>query len=562
MNDVAKTTQFPQIHQAYVAGQPVLAEWTTNASFYALYPTSYITFANMFLRRWLGWYDGYVHGVHNTTGGLLSTRIGTTLVKRLTQQVMGGGLLYEVTEDNEDGNEALDFISNKWAGEVDLSNTVQQAIEFAGAGGTSVLKLNSNNRDVWVEALRADSFYLNITPKGDVRRARFLINKYTRTVPGTNQEQNFYIVEERYYGKNSLGEEKPYVVYKVYRLGGQATSPDMTQFGRGLNFSEIPKDVGKTIRDEYGAIELDKPQLLPFMDLGCYPVKWTKFISNIPQLQYGESILAQIQTYLFMYDYMYSAFNTDMYLGRGRVYVPKRLQDPRKKGGQNYNTGLDSFLYTQVEGTTSEYNKLIEAMQFELRSNDWVTNRNNLLESIATALGISPSTIASYLNDTSARTAREISSEESSTTLLVEAKRELIKMPINKMIKTILQFFGFADKVKVRFSKAGQTNETLLIENTTKKLQAGLISRYTAIKEINPDLNEEQLKEEYEEILKDEREKVKQQQSDLFGNLNYDDDVGDFVDEEEDTVSQEGTPELASTDDRGSADGNKADNPQ
>lgn len=532
MDDVSRTTEFSRIHEAFVSSQPVLTEWTNNTSFYVMYPTYYQSFANLFLRKWLGWYDGYVQGIHNSNGGLLSTRIGTTIVRRLSQQVTGGGLLYEVTKDNVEGNKALDFISNEWASDTDFSNVVSQAIEFAGAGGTSAIKLNTSaNKELWAESFRADSFYLNISPKGDVKKAKFLINKFTRTVPNTKESQNFYIVEERYYRENELGETRPYVEYNVYRTSGQVTSQDVSpKMSRGLTFSEIPADIVKVIKDEYGTLELRKPQLIPFRDLGVYALKWTKSISNLPQMQYGESLLATIQSYLFMYDYMYSSFNTDMYLGRGRVYVPKHLQNPNKPRGTNYNQGLDSFLFTKVDGTSNEYNKLIEAMQFDLRSSEWVTNRNNLLESMATAIGISPSTIASYLNDISARTAREISSEESSTTLFVEAKRELFKVVINKLLKTVLNYYGFQDEIKIRFSKAGQTNTTLLIENTTKKLNAGLISKYSAIKEVNPDFNEEQLDTEIKMIESDQREAQQQQQSDLFGS-EFNDNQGDFVDE-------------------------------
>lgn len=542
MAEVSQTTKFTDIQQAYVVNQPTIQEWTNNTSFYVLYPKYYFSFANRWLRRWLGWYDGYVWGVHDGSGGLLSTRIGTTLVKRLTQQIYGGGLLYETTEDSVESKSAVDLI-NQYARKTNFANKIQTAIEFAGAGGTCAIKTNvaksqsiGLKNDLWTEVFRADRFYADIDFKGEVTKARFLINKFTNTVP-SKTEEHFYIREDRFYQRERLGELeygdlKPYAEYKVIRVSGDVANLDVPlQSGRSLGFSELPKDIQKSIKEEYGVLDLNKPQLLPFLDLGVDILKFTNFISNLPDLQFGESLLAPIQTYLFMYDYMYSCFNTDLYLGRGRVLVPKWMQKPkgeRPNQNVNWNAGLDSFLYTQYDTIDGEQQKPIQ-MQFDLRSGDWVTNRNNLLEAMATSLGISPSTIASYLSDNTVRTAREISSEESSTTLYIEAKRDLMKYAINNCINRILKYYGVTADITVKFSKAGQTNTTLLIENVGKKLSAKIMSRQEAIQEVNSDWSTEQVLAELERIKADEKLAQSNQQSELFGNLQYNDKVGDLV---------------------------------
>ena len=232
---------------------------------------------------------------------------------------------------------------------------------------------------------------------------------------------------------------------KFFQVSGDVSNLDVPlQSGRSLGISELPKEVQKSITEEYGVLELNKKQLLPFKDLGVDVMKFSEFISNLPDLQFGESLLAPIQTYLYLYDYMYSCFNTDLYLGRGRVLTPKWMQRPKgdKPNQQNWNSGLDSFLYTQYDAIDGEQQKPLP-IQFDLRSQDWVTTRNNLLEGMATAIGLSPSTIASYLADNTVRTAREISSEESSTTLLIETKRDLIKNPINTLIDRVLHYYSF-----------------------------------------------------------------------------------------------------------------------
>ncbi len=584
---------FPPIQQVYTANQPILNEWTNHSSFYAIYPSYYYTFANQWLRKWLAWFDGYVPGIHDGQSGIISTRLATTLCYRLAEQVYGGGLLYSANNDTKKSRAALKFISTKWSEEAEFPNQALKAFVLSGAGGTSYAKLNvAANKEAWVDTWRADQCYADFDFRGKVIRAEFLIAKYTKTVPNqAEKNENFFIVEERFFANNqdnkkykenfknriekldlpiNLEINKPYVSYKVYRM--QGTVSDFNQVidrGRALNWEEIPQSIKNSIIDSYGTIQLNVPQRLPFISLGVYAFKWTPFISNLPQLPFGESLIARIQGYLFEYDFMNSCMNTDFYLGRGRVLVPKSLQSPKPinlngiSTPSTYNSGLDSFLFTKVEYASTE-DKKPEAIQFDLRSNDWLTSRNHLLECIATAIGISPSTIASFLQDSSARTAREISSEESATALFVENRRKLFAQPINELIKDVLLFYGYEDTITVKFSKSGQTNTTLVTENTVSAYNARLISQYQAVKNLNPDMNEEELQAEIDRINNDE-EKL----SNIQSKMQFDDDSGGFgdqilnknnedVDESEEDQGEQF--ELASEIVGGGADSNQSDN--
>ena len=136
-----------------------------------------------------------------------------------------------------------------------------------------------------------------------------------------------------------------------------------------------------------------------------------------------------------------------------------------------------------------------------------------MLENIATNIGFSVSTIASYLNDGSNRTAREVSAEESATTLFIENIRRRFEAPINELLKAVLRFYGFIDDVEIRWSRAGMTNQTVLVDTLTKAVQAGLISRKKAHDAYNYDDDEEQNAEDYELVEKEEAQK----QNSLFG---------------------------------------------
>ena len=69
-----------------------------------------------------------------------------------------------------------------------------------------------------------------------------------------------------------------------------------------------------------------------------------------------------------------------------------------------------------------------------------------------------------------------------------------MKYTLNKLIDRVLHYYGIPEDVTIKFSKAGQSNVGVQIDNVTKKLSAGLISKETALKELNGDLTSEQIK--------------------------------------------------------------------
>lgn len=143
-----------------------------------------------------------------------------------------------------------------------------------------------------------------------------------------------------------------------------------------------------------------------------------------------------------------------------------------------------------------------------------------LLECIATSIGISVSTLASYIQDGSNRTAREVSAEENATSLFVENARRRFEQPINELLRDVLRFYGYVDDIDIRWSKSGLTNMTVLVDTLSKAVSSGLISRKKAHAAFNFDDDEEQNDEDYAIIEKEEQEKA---QRESFGNSFYND---------------------------------------
>ena len=322
--------------------------------------------------------------------------------------------------------------------------------------------------------------------------------------------ENYYVIEHRYFGtyKSPTGEIKqnvPLVEYKIKRTKGSvATGQDYDAQGEGIKFGSLPEKVRSSIGCAFSGIQFDKPILLPFVDsLGAELVNWTDCVSALPELPFGESLLTNIMPYLQSYDYYWSAFNTDMYIGRGRVLVDKPMQSPNNKNA-NYNSGLDSMVFTKIQtsGTTDPMKPV--PIQFDLRSSSWTEIRTMIIQNISINTGLNLASIASFLNDTNAaKTAREISTEESETALFVDDKRELMEKPINKILSLVTLFYGYQDEVVLRWSSAGLSNIYARAEVISQALQAGFLSKKKAIQMFNQDDDEYQLQEEFDNIESD-----------------------------------------------------------
>lgn len=512
----------------------------SRSSFYGMISPQYYSFMNRFVKNWLWWYDGYVPYFHNAEQGIPSTRIGTALVNKIAKKVVGGRIMFknagkEVNQGEIKLNEALEFISTKWVKNSNFEDVIKKATKYSASAGTALIKLNKNNKGLWAEALRFDSFLPTVASNGDVQSVKCFLRLFT-DLGVTDFKENarftaFYVVEYRHFcdykkADGTLMKDAPVVEYIIHRQNGSVVSGEyLTQGESGsIPFSSLPTNVKRTIGRAYPDIIFDKPCLLPFKDsLGCELVKWTDGVSGLPELPFGESLLANIIAHLMSWDYYFASANTDMYLGRGRVLAPKHMKGAGAKG---YNSGLDKFLFTELESTDPEGQKPIP-IQFDLRSNSWNEIRNRLIQDIAINIGVNISTIASFLNDSTARTAREISTEENDTSEFVNDQRAILEKPINKILKLVTLYYGYEDDVVIRWSSAGLTNRYSLAEliNTALNGEKPFLSQKKAVEMFNYDDDDVQVQEEYNQIQKDMESRQEQffNEKDYFGDQINDD---------------------------------------
>lgn len=479
-----------------------------NSVFYSLIPAFYRPFMQRLVQNWAWWNDGWVPYFHNQDKGVMSTQLASSLVKKISRKVIGARVMFKNAgklNDKQGSNYSRSRLSH-WADATNFDRATKRAADYAAGLGTSLMKLNiDENRDLWTEAVRFDRFLPTVdAATGRLREVKsFLMTTvdYEHS-KGDEFQQVYNLIERRYYGDFKTADGKvernvPLIEYSIMRATGSVTNGTFSLYngtrGECIPWQRLPETVRQSIRESYGLILFDTPRRLPFVDLGAELINWTEGIAGLPQMPFGESVLAHIMPHLMLFDYHTSAVGTDMYLGRGRVMLPKGIDgQANRQGVENWDAGLDSMAFVKIPYVNPDDQKPLP-VQFDLRSEEWKSLRNLIFENIAVALGLSPSTIAAFLNDSSARTAREVSTEENETAAYVADTRAIIETPINRILDTVRKYYGLPDKVVVRWAQSGLSNPYITTEMMTQQVSAGLISIKDAIMNLNPDDDEEQI---------------------------------------------------------------------
>lgn len=526
--------------------------YINNTGFYALANPVYYQYYYNFARRYGWWYDRYVPDFHNSQQGYFSTGIAHCLVDSIANQIIGKKLLLQNSgkiSDKDLSNESLKK-AYSWADKTRLTSVVRIATKYAGAFGTSLIKANASNGDIWLEALRFDDFFFETDFQGKLQNVTCLIKSYSDTRPqeikwldnfGEDCQQclqnKFYLVENRFFKcvKEEINGEivehdVPYVVYQIHKYNGNITNQQSwdCSLQETMSFDSIPKKIRKAIGRDYSNVILGKPQRLPFVDsLGCELIRYNDCDGSLSQQPFGESILANILSDLMNYDLQFSYSVRDMYQGKGIVFMAKELQTALN-GGSTFQ-GLEDSLVTLVNHWNSENSKLpMEQVQFDLRVEEWRNKRSSIYEDIATKIQISPSSLASFLSDNTARTAKEVTTESGTTDNYIEIQRGCIETPINSLLKVIGLYYQWNDDVEIKWAKGGSSNLDTIIERETRLVQAGLRHPRTALENIMIDKDTWEIDEEWNKIQAYQREqqKIKQQeQRDMFGGMDFSNDT-------------------------------------
>lgn len=482
--------------------------YSNSTTFYALAPTYLFQYYNISVRLHDQWINGWVDSFHSMAKGLLPTQFAASLCQKVADLIYGDGVLFESKKEKNVENDALDFIG-ELDDRINIKGAFKDSVLKSTQLGNALIKVNvDKDGEVWLDCLAGNRFFVDLDSRGNVVRSRSYVNLYTGGIKQKGGKQDTYaLVEERYYLADENedyvlkdGKRVPVIEFKVYKLTAPANVFQAKGEEVSIEFGNLPREVRRAFRDEYGELEIGVPQVIQgFENLGVYLVKHTQYVTSIPNIKLGESCLARIINYLPKYDAIDSEETIDLRVSRPKVIVPDFMAKGKSENTDQLND-YDDIIFNKVANRSDKEQTPIVFIP-NSRVDQLIKMKEDVIKKVCAGLGIATSSLFSDIADARGNvTAREIDSETSNTTLYQVNKRKIVLDAFNKVITDILAFYGYGDDVKVAFTPAGSTNKSVMVENTVKLVGAGLESEYQAIKENHPEWSDKQVEEELKEI--------------------------------------------------------------
>lgn len=483
-------------------------DFYVNNTFYLLAPDYYYSFYAIYLNRCLACYDGWVNGWHNKASGLVPQRMLQSIARGLNNMLFAHGIDFS--------GEKSDYeFATKWAKKSKFYRTLKKAHLFAIAGGTSLLKLNRTNHELYATTHRIDTFFADIDASGKVVSVRSYFDAVHNTNPSGNK-QHYGICEERYFN----AEGKPCVRAAVYCASGTLQTEVQTRprnLVERVKWENLPKNVKNYIRDHYPSIILDKEQYLPFPhSLGCCLIKFTDDIPQIPNTPFGQPIGDILFTENFQYDQMKYFEKNEVDLARARALIPEEMWN--KDDPAYGERALSERFYQRVASMNGDNDK-IEKIQFLLRGNDIRTQKENIYKDCAFKLNISASSVASFLSEgAGARTATEIVSERTKSDTWIDGQVNLNKPEIDDMLAEVMRFYNH-EPVGIILKSENQSPFLETVKVLGDQLTVGNITPALYVRKVYKDLSLEQQNEEIR-ALEEQKQLRTQQQTAMMTSWN------------------------------------------
>lgn len=461
-----------------------------NNTFYLLAPEYYYSFYSIYLNRCLACYDGWVNGFHNKSSGLVPQRMLQSVATGLNNILFANGI--DFNGDENDYNFAVN-----WAKKSKFYNAIKKAHKYAIAGGTSLLKLNRAGKDLYASAHRIDTFFVDVDGAGNIVSAKTFYDAITNTRLNGNGKNHYGICEERYFNK----EGRPCVKTSVYRasdnLQTNVQARPRTQSAK-VEWTSLPKDVKDYIKQYHPSVIVDKEQYLPFNNnLGCYLLKFTDDIPQIPNLPFGQPLGDILFTENFQYDQMKYFEKNEVDLARARALIPEEFWN---KDDPAYDSrALNERFYQKIASVNDDTNK-ITPIQFNLRGTDIRMQKENIYRDIAFKVNVSASTIATFLNEGSgAKTATEIVNERTKTDTWLNGQINLNAPAINDLLSYVMLYYG-KGKVEIIFKAEDQSPYLDRIKINSDVFGAGNMTPRMFVKRTYNNLSLAEQEEEIKEL--------------------------------------------------------------
>lgn len=429
---------------------------------------------------------GHVPDVHHK---LLNSKIVKKIHKKLVAKIASNVDI--AGEKDSDITSIKKLISS-------FPKKMKACVSYMLSRGEACLTINHNEDEkVLIEVYPLARYDLKKNAFGEIKEAML----YKQLFDGPHKYLKYILVEHRYKKGDNY-----YVEYKVmqYAFRTLTYAEDIEQYEVGME--HLPN----SIRDSLEGIELYKPRIIPC--LGVYRVKNTEVNELCPHSDVGESQYMDVLDETISLDTNLTYRDVDKHIGRGRMMVPSlAAATPREihldKDGMARRVGYgerrtvldDTFIqpYPNMTGDTSKATP--QAVQFNLRTSEWIVDKQDYVSSICTGCGLSVFDYDPTLCQ-GARTAREIDELSDITASTVNEKRSALTETINEMLNDIAMMLGADVSIFVKWDKSTTVNIAANNEIVLTRKSAGLMSRKTALKMLNPNWSDEEIEAELARI--------------------------------------------------------------
>ena len=460
-------------------------DFYVNNTFYLLAPEYYFPLYANYFNRCLALYDGWVSGWHNVKSGLVPQRMLQSITNGLNNMLFAHGIDFSGTKADYD-------FAIKWAKRTKFYKALKKAHKFAIAGGTSLLKINREDKGLYVSAHRIDTFFADIDASGKITSVKIFFDAIHNT-NSSGTKDHFGICEERYFNE----EGKPCVKASVYKSTSNIQTETQNRLKANstkMNWVNLPPSVKQYIKSHYPSVIVDEEQYLPFPNsLGCCLMKFTDDIPQIPNTPFGQPIGDILATESFQYDQMKYFEKNEVDLARARALVPDTMwnqDDPAYD-----RRALSERFYQKVSSVNGDDDK-ITPIQFLLRGEDMKTQMENIYKDCAFKLNISASSVASFLSEgAGARTATEIISERTKSDTWIKGQINLNAPDINELLRLIMFYYNH-DAVEIILKAEDQSPFIEKLKTNSDVFGAGNMSPRRFVKDTYRNLSQAEQEEE------------------------------------------------------------------
>ncbi len=474
------------------------------------YPDRYAVENNLRAARWGMSRNEVVHA------GMLSSAVGKRLVKILVSKIIGPGIFLN-------GNDQAKAGFFKVINESKLTRTLSKAFTGSVLRGSSLIKLDYVNKKVACNIVQLGRYQITKGFDEEIEKVRI----FTSMFLGEDKMSGHVVVEERFYKTVTEGVQQVTYPYGIYRVSKCLWKEKQT-IESYIKNDEVPDAITEWC--ESRNISINKEVRLPFSNIGVFQIDNTWTNTDFDSSLFGESSFLGLGDLFYSLDHSLTSKENDKYIGRGRVIVPKPLQagigniqsvnkiingigTSMNPVSQGVRAPLDQTFYNEIPSTLDPTKAMQpESIQFDLRTNDWISTKGDEVCDICNRVGISPESFDPRLTPEGYKNIEQISAENDITRSTIEDKRKIATTPINEMLFTICDFLGIS-ALSIEWSQVGLSNYSLLHRTVVEEYNAGLISQESALKRLHPEWTDEQVKNEME-LIKSENKGIDSQ--DIF----------------------------------------------